>query len=291
MNIKEFRVDNGALRFSDINEVMRVITQYLADRVPNDTTFEDYLLKDFVYPESLGRFTLPLSNNNDDDFGYKKKRKRLATFERHHVSSIIEALIFDYPEQLQKFFTKLKNKEERFFQAFLNALKTKNLYYDEFLNDDVSKLNQAIDDLSAYGEINKNSPEIEAQERGKAAVDLADDLRAKAVNFHKPSNDEPGDEKQNDFPHQNKVILVSRKLGFLHCLHSKDKQFEKHHGWKRVISNIALCLCTGVIPYLIGCTIKWGSTGHFFINDQTTTEEKVEGIHKVIDSQLKLKTH
>lgn len=100
-------------------------------------------------------------------------------------------------------------------------------------------------------------------DRGTEAVKLADQL---IESINDPST------KYNE--------AFQRK--FLKELHSKDKLFENHRGYKRIIANITLCVVSGFIGYLVAGLINIKLTGNFTFFSKTTSREKVESIDSVL---------
>lgn len=118
-----------------------------------------------------------------------------------------------------------------------------------------NKVISGLNDLRAYGKKLQNK----GIAKGEEAVKLADKLTA-------------------DINEPNVKYNEAFQQKFLKDLHSQDKLFDTHRSYKRIIANIALCIVSGLIGYLIAGALNKRFTGNFTFFAKTTSHKKVEVI-------------
>lgn len=119
---------------------------------------------------------------------------------------------------------------------------------------------EAINQLSLYGKQLKQLTPQHVHDKGCNAVKLAEKL-TETINFAPRLNGE----FQQDL---------------LNCLRANESQFDCHrfYGLKRILQNIALCIASAGVGYLIAGTINYYCNGTFFFFNQTATQKKIAQI-------------
>lgn len=118
----------------------------------------------------------------------------------------------------------------------------------------------AIEQLSLYGKKLAQLTPKNAHEKGTKAVKLAEELTS-MINLSPRRNGE--------FQHT-----------LLNHLRDNESQFDCHrlYGLKRILQNIALCIVSAGVGYLIAGTVNYYSNGTFFFFNQTATQKKIAHI-------------
>ncbi|HVY52900.1 MAG TPA: hypothetical protein VHA13_00080, partial [Gammaproteobacteria bacterium] len=125
----------------------------------------------------------------------------------------------------------------------------------------VSDIKNQLQELKAYGiKIQKNSNGLI---KGKLAENLADKLLADI--------EQPGAKFNEHF--QRKFLLN---------LHQYDNEFKDHRSYKRIIGNLALCVMSAVIGYVIAAAINKSVNGHYSFFSETATQQRIKRINKAL---------
>lgn len=126
------------------------------------------------------------------------------------------------------------------------------------------KVLQGLAKLAQYGHNLKKSSQEGAKQKGQLAGDLAKTLTNKILSAEK----------------YNSVF----QKDFLSTLHQHDQAFseKRDHGFKMIISNIALCILGLGIGYLAAGIAHYQQTGRFFFFNRPETEQQVAKIQGVV---------
>lgn len=182
---------------------------------------------------------------------------------------LCEYLFFKNNNLFLDLIEKLKCCSANFQEAFIEKLEDTDLKgLSNFLSvGSMGKIKEGINALQTYGE----RLQEKKIDRGKYAVTLS----------HKLSENLQYIEDNKKEPHAiNKLNCLAAKIHFAKDLHSKDAEFIKHRGYKRLIVNIASIMFTaGIANVFQRCY-----TGNWLFFNKTTTQELVSDIDVKIDN-------
>ena len=128
-------------------------------------------------------------------------------------------------------------------------------FWPYWTEDTKTTVLDGLKDLRAYGKKLQDQGIAKGEEAVKLADQLTADINRPAVKFNE-----------------------SFQRKFLQDLHSKDGLFDKHRSYKRIIANIALCVVSGIVGYLIAGAINKKLTGNFTFFAKTATHQLVEKV-------------
>jgi uncharacterized protein YjbI with pentapeptide repeats len=165
-------------------------------------------------------------------------------------SSLNKALAFQ--SDLRE--TNLTKKQLNSFKSY-DAAQVNSDFWPYWTESTKNNVLAGLTELKRYGQKLK----AEGSSKGEAAIKLADKLEADIK--------QPTAKYNESFQRQ-----------FLRDLHSQDRLFDGHRSYTRIIANIALCVVSGIVGYLIAGAINKKLTGHFTFFAKTTTRKKVETI-------------
>jgi len=168
----------------------------------------------------------------------------------------------------------LSLKNEELYKIFIDQLEKTDVpkqVSSRWTPDTMKKVQFELKELEKYSDRLLKDHSI----KGHHALALSKNLTALIQNLP--------DSKENDS--KSKLEWLNFKLTFVKELHTKDKIFAPHRGWKRFFANLLSLIFTGCL--LNG--FRYCLTNQWFFCNQTTTQKKVENLHRMVASGSKLK--
>jgi len=122
---------------------------------------------------------------------------------------------------------------------------------------------------------------IDIEEYGKKIKAISDkgfDAMNLSRNLSQLVKNSP-DQKEKNI-NKSKIEWLHFKLKFMNELHKNDAQFAPHRGWKKIVANFASLVISGCLLN----AFNYCSTGNWWFCSRTTTEDKINKLHKLVNS-------
>lgn len=139
----------------------------------------------------------------------------------------------------------------------------------KYSNADQNNLHQKIDALMTYSEQKQHE---EGSTKADLALTLCGTLK-EAVRANETLAEE------TDSPNKQLKVLKF-KLGLRKLMDEKKPELETHRGYKRLFTNVATVLCTGLVANFINLAV----TGNFLFFNKTDTQKKLGKVDNVLSN-------
>lgn len=224
---------------------------------------------DYIYPGVIDR-------QSDGDNDHSRGEWDHTLYEVYWTRPILEALFVEKKIHLTAIIKSIILQDNPdIYAAFMESLQGTDIPARQVFAWDEAMKKNTIDQLNMLKQYGSRLSEKDtySMDKRKESLTIAEQLIDKIKDYQcAPASEQKALFKNLEF-----------KLSVMSLLQSRDKTFEKHRGYKRIITNVLTILFTGGLANFMNRMV----TGNWMFFNKTTTQEKITNIQSAVGYVLK----